>query len=171
MVGWGDRLLRGRVALAVVSATVTLGLAIAAHEVWGAELTGTTQPTGAAPATGTIPPAGAAPQAKKAEGPCGRAAGTTAARAVARVAERIYANEAHSDGVQPDRAQIENYGPLLSALARGDRAVVAEAVSYLVNSGTHSSRLRVSRKGGVLADAGGPYILAPQRGYLHYSGR
>ncbi len=180
MAGWGDRLARGRPAL-VVSATVALGLAIPAFaadaagtrtgDARAAELTGTTQPVGAAPAGGTVPPAGAAPPARTAEGPCGRAAGTAAAQAVLRVAERIYANEAHSDGVQPDRAQIENYGPLLSALARGDRAAVSEAVTYLVYSHTHIVRLRVSRGGEVLADVGGPYILAPQRGHLHYEGR
>jgi hypothetical protein len=180
MAGWGDRLPRGRFALAVVSAAVTLGLAMSAfaigiavtwtREARAAELTGSTQPAGAAPPGGAVPGAGVAP-ARTAEGPCGRAAGTTAAQTVARVAERIYANEAHSDGVPADRAQIENYGPLLSALARGDRAAVTEAVSYLVYSHTHIVRLRLSRGGEVLADVGGPYILAPQRGHLHYEGR
>lgn len=175
MTSPGNGLLRRPQALAEASARVTVALALSAFSIGfvgagiteqlAAESAAANQPAGSAP------PAATAPPAKPAEGPCRKATGMTAAQAVGRIAERIYANEATGDGVQPDRAQIESYRPLLIALAEGNRAAVQKAVTDLVYSGTHIVRLRVSRGGAVLADVGGPYILAPQRGYLHYHAR
>jgi hypothetical protein len=87
------------------------------------------------------------------------------------MARRIYANELSSPEVRQDRNQVETYSPLLSALARGNRAAVNEAVTSLVYSHTHVVRLRVTRGGQVIADVGGPDILAPVSGNLRLGGR
>jgi hypothetical protein len=87
------------------------------------------------------------------------------------VAARIYANELSSSEVSSDKSQVEGFSPLLSAVASGDRAAVREAVTSLVFSHTHVVRLRVTRGGEVLADVGGPDILAPVSGSLRHGGR
>jgi len=102
---------------------------------------------------------------------CGPASAQAAAAAAAMVARRIYDQEVSSAGVSADRLQVERYGPLLRALVDGRRAAVAEAVHSLVYSHTHIVRLRVSSGGALLADIGGPYILAPVSGRLRVGGR
>jgi hypothetical protein len=87
------------------------------------------------------------------------------------VAERIYAAEVHSSATDSDKHQIESYGPLLSAVASGDHAAIHTAVHSLVYSHTHIVRLRVSRGSELLADEGGPYILAPISGTLRAHGK
>jgi hypothetical protein len=106
------------------------------------------------------------------------------------VAERIYRDELVGSGTIADQHQVEENGPLLKALARvsalakgkgsgtGARAVreaaqdaVTEAVHGLVYSHTHIVRLRVLQGGKLLADIGGPYIIAPVGGSLRYHGR
>jgi hypothetical protein len=109
--------------------------------------------------------------ASAAEAPCAAAAPATAARAAGTVAESIYALEVSSAEVQADRRQVEGYAPLLSAVASGNRSEVAAAVTHLVYSGTHIVRLRVTHGATVLADVGGPYILAPASGNLRFHGR
>ena len=103
--------------------------------------------------------------------PCGAAAPETLANTVGLVATRIYEGELASTGVSADQRQVEGYTPLLSALASGNRAAVQEAVTSLVYSHTHVVRLRVTQRGVVLADVGGPYILAPVGGNLRFHGR
>jgi len=98
--------------------------------------------------------------------PCGAAAPETLVRTVGLVATRIYANELSSSEVFSDKRQVESFAPLLSALASGNRAGVREAVKSLVFSHTHVVRLRVTRGGEVIADVGGPEILAPVSGSL-----
>jgi hypothetical protein len=104
------------------------------------------------------------------EAPCGAAAGQTAAAAVLGPAERIYRLELSSTEVRADKHQVESYGPLLSALASGSTAAVQRADTALVYSGTHIVRLRVTRGATVLADVGGPYIIAPVSGTLRQGG-
>ena len=103
--------------------------------------------------------------------PCGAAAGKILTSSVGLVATRIYRRELASPGVRADQRQVETYAPLLNALASGDRAAVGKAVTSLVYSHTHVVRLRVTRGGAVLADVGGPYILAPVGGVLRLRGR
>jgi hypothetical protein len=103
--------------------------------------------------------------------PCGSAAPETRARVVGLVGTRIYANELSSSEVFGDKSQVERFSPLLDAVARGDRTAVREAVTSLVFSHTHVVRLRVRRGGEVLADVGGPDILAPVNGSLRRGGR
>jgi hypothetical protein len=100
--------------------------------------------------------------------PCGGDTAATVAEAIGTVATRIYEEEAAGG---PDKQQVEGDRPLLSALAAGNRAAVKSAVTRLVFSGTHIVRLRIIQGGEVLADVGGPYVLAPVRGVLRFGGR
>jgi hypothetical protein len=93
------------------------------------------------------------------------------AQTVGRAAMQIYAAERSSTGVSADKNQVERFEPLLSALASGNQASVKQAVTRLVYSGTHIVRLRVTRGGVLLADVGGPYIIAPVGGNLRFHGR
>jgi hypothetical protein len=120
----------------------------------------------------TATPAGASSAAAPTAGaPCGAAAVQTRAAAAGSVAARIYGREVSSPEVRRDQHQVESYGPLLSALASGNRRAVNEAVTSLVFSHTHVVRLRVSQGGSLLADVGGPLILAPVGASLRFHGR
>jgi hypothetical protein len=103
--------------------------------------------------------------------PCGTEAATVAARSAGLVARRIYELELNSAEVRADRRQVETNQPLLTAVASGNRAAIQSAVTALVFSGTHIVRLRVTAGAGVLADVGGPYIIAPVGGSLRTGGR
>jgi hypothetical protein len=120
--------------------------------------------------------------------PCAAATAQTLVGVDGNVAERIYRDELAGSGTIADKHQVEEYGPLLSALARsnalakgggaGNRAAVKEAVNavteavhQLVYSHTHIVRLRVMQGGKLLADIGGPYIIAPVGGSLRLHGR
>lgn len=105
------------------------------------------------------------------EAPCGPAAAAAATRTVRVGAERIYELELASREVRADRRQVQGYAPLLRALAAGDQAAVLSAVTSLVYSHTHIVRLRVTRGNTVVADVGGPYIIAPVSGPLRVGGR
>lgn len=102
---------------------------------------------------------------------CGRAAPEVLAQTIGAVAAQIYAGEVASAETIKDRRQVEDYAPLLRALAKGEKAAVKAAVTSLVYSHTHIVRLRVIRGSTVLADVGGPYILAPLTGTLRLRGR
>jgi hypothetical protein len=103
--------------------------------------------------------------------PCGAAAAETLARSAGTVATRIYAGELSGSETRSDQRQVEQFGPLLSALSNGERAAVSSAVSSLVFSHTHVVRLRVTQGARVVADIGGPYILAPVGGTLRLHGK
>jgi hypothetical protein len=102
---------------------------------------------------------------------CGTEAPETLAQTVGLVATRIYQNELASSEVTHDKSQVESYGPLLSALEGGNQAAIRQAVTSLVFSHTHIVRLRVSSGARVLADVGGPQILAPVSGSLRHNGK
>lgn len=101
---------------------------------------------------------------------CGAAGPETLAQTAGAVAVQIYERELQSSEVSADQREVEGYAPLLSALASGDRAAVQEAVTSLVYSHTHIVRLRVTQGSAVLADVGGPYIIAPVGGSLRFDG-
>jgi len=103
--------------------------------------------------------------------PCGQSTTRSLAATDGKVAERIYRDELGGPATGNDRHQVETYGPLLDALAEGNQSAIPEAVIALVYSGTHIVRLRVSQKGTLLADVGGPYIVAPTGGNLYDHGR
>jgi hypothetical protein len=107
--------------------------------------------------------------------PVGPACATGAAEELAHtagvVAQRIYAGELASSETGADKREVEEYEPLLNAMASGERGAIEAAVHHLVYSGTHIVRLRVMKGSTVLADIGGPYILAPVTGTLRQHGR
>jgi hypothetical protein len=102
---------------------------------------------------------------------CGSAAPEALAQTVGWVAKQIYEGEVSSPETVKDRHQVESYAPLLRAVASGEKAAVKAAVTSLVYSHTHIVRLRVSRGSKLLADVGGPYVLAPLSGTLRLHGR
>ncbi len=119
----------------------------------------------AAPAaTGATTPSGASAA-------CGAGGAEVLATSVGEVGERIYAAELGSSETASDRRQIESYAPLLSALENDERGAIEAAVHSLVYSHTHIVRLRVERGSQLVADVGGPYILAPIGGTLRSHGR
>jgi hypothetical protein len=124
---------------------------------------------------GTPQPAGglarASGPASASRQPCGAAAPEVLARTIGTVATRIYGNELASGEVHSDERQVERFAPLLAAVSSGNREATLAAVTSLVFSHTHIVRLRVTRDGAVLADVGGPLILAPVSGHLRRSGR
>jgi len=140
---------RGRRAISIVAGALTLA--------------------GAALAATIVASSPAAPNV--AATPCGPAAAEVLARTAGSVAERIYAGEVKSSATLGDKHQIESDGALLSAVAGGDRAAIKAAVHRLLYSHTHIVRLRISRGSQLLADEGGPYILAPISGTLRSHGR
>lgn len=123
------------------------------------------RPPSAAVAAAPAPPTSAGPATA-----CGARAAEVLATTAGTVAERIYAAEVKSSEVLGDKRQIESDGSLLSAVASGDGAAIRAAVHTLVYSHTHIVRLRVSRGSVLLADEGGPYILAPIGGRLRLHG-
>jgi hypothetical protein len=102
---------------------------------------------------------------------CGPGAPEALAQTVGSVAKQIYEGEVSSSETVKDRHQVESYAPLLRAVASGEKAAVRAAVTSLVYSHTHIVRLRVSRGSKLLADVGGPYVLAPLSGTLRLHGR
>jgi len=102
---------------------------------------------------------------------CGPAAPEVLAHSAGEVATRIYGAELSSSETQGDQRQVEGNGPLLSAVAGGNRGEIEAAVTSLVYSHTHIVRLRITTGSTVLADVGGPYILAPISGRLRLNGR
>jgi hypothetical protein len=101
---------------------------------------------------------------------CGTAGPETLAQTIGWVARRIYTGEIHSPETIKDRLQVETYEPLLHAVAKGNKAAIKAAVTSLVYSHTHIVRLRVLTGKKLLADVGGPYILAPLYGTLTLHG-
>jgi hypothetical protein len=137
----------------------------------GAAAQGTSSNSNGTRATSAPGASASVAPAPSAVAPCGAAAAQTRAATAGFVATRIYGREVSSPEVRRDQHQVESYGPLLSALAGGSRSAVSEAVTSLVFSHTHVVRLRVSQGGSLLADVGGPLILAPVGGSLRLHGR
>jgi hypothetical protein len=102
---------------------------------------------------------------------CGPAAPDALAQTVGSVAKQIYEGEVSSSETVKDRHQVESYAPLLRAVANDEKTATQTAVTSIVYSHTHIVRLRVSRGAKLLADVGGPYVLAPLSGTLRLHGR
>jgi hypothetical protein len=104
---------------------------------------------------------------------CGTTAGAQATLAVyTSAAVRIYEGELSGSEVAADVGHVRESTQLLQALASGSRAAVQEAVHAIVYAPHwHIVRLRVLSHGQVLADVGGPYIVAPVTGTLRLHGR
>ena len=114
----------------------------------------------------------AAPAAALA-GACGSATQATVTSDYRALAWTIYAGELAGPEVRQDTDHVLASRALASGLADGDSAAVLAATQKLVyHSRWHIVRLRVlSRSGSVVADVGGPYVLAPVVGGISYRGR
>ena len=119
-------------------------------------------------------------RASAAVGPAGRsgaeACGSASAAAISAVdvaaARHIYAGELHGGEMRADIGHVTGSQALLSAMAGSNPAAVQAAVHGLVYAPHwHIVRLRVLKAGKVLADVGGPYIIAPVTGTLRWHGR
>ena len=163
--------MRSRAATPVLTAVLS-ALALAAC---GASAQGTTASSPSAPAPTASSASALASAAPAPVTPVGPACATGAAEELAHtagvVAQRIYAGELASSETGADKREVEEYEPLLNAMASGERGAIEAAVHHLVYSGTHIVRLRVMKGSTVLADIGGPYILAPVTGTLRQHGR
>jgi hypothetical protein len=151
-------------------ARISVGLAVACGA-YSASAEGMSDRASRHPARAQGTAAASAPGPSVAGPPCRQAGPETLAKAVGLVATRIYAREVSGLGVHADRSQVEHNIPLLNALMHRNRAGVRRAVTRLVFSHTHVVRLRVTQRNAVLADVGGPYILAPVGGTLRVHGR
>lgn len=127
-----------------------------------------TGPAGGTAVAGlAVPPTAASPGAA-----CGAASARTVASVYDRVARRIYEGEVHSQEVRTDIAHVTGSQELLGALASANAQAVHKAVYSIVYAPHwHIVRLRVTQNRRVLADVGGPYIIAPVSGALTVNGR
>jgi hypothetical protein len=99
---------------------------------------------------------------------CGASSEDTLVNTLSRVASVIYAAEAGGRTV-PQIRRVQGDQALLSAVARSDPAATRVAVERLLTQ--HIVRMRVSAGGRLLADVGGPYVLAPVHAPLSLGGR
>ena len=103
---------------------------------------------------------------------CGPSSAATAAQVDTAVAQAIYAGEVHSSSVSADAAHVTGSAALLSALAGSSAPATYAAVHQIVYTPHwHIVRLRVIQNGRVLADVGGPDVIAPVSGVLRRHGR
>jgi hypothetical protein len=118
----------------------------------------------AAPNQGATTPASGAP--------CGASTAATVSAVVASVESNIYGGELASPETTADARHIARSAALLQAVAQGDKQAARRAVRALVyHPFWHIVRIRVLSLGGhVLADVGGPYVIAPVRGTLRLAG-
>jgi hypothetical protein len=103
-----------------------------------------------------------------ASGACGAATRGVLATVDAEIVTRIDANELAGTEVSADLRHVSTSRRLIGALARHDVAAARVAVAKLVyHHGWHIVRLRVlDRAGRLVADVGGPYVIAPVSGLL-----
>jgi hypothetical protein len=112
------------------------------------------------------------PAGRSAAGACGSASADAASAVEMAAARHILAGELHGAEVRADIGHITSSQALLSAMAGSNPATVQAAVHALVYAPHwHIVRLRVLKGGKVLADVGGPYIIAPVTGTLRWHGR
>jgi hypothetical protein len=103
---------------------------------------------------------------------CGPATAATISSVDDSVAQRIYVGELSGAELGVDIAHVTGSAELLNALDHGDQRAVYAAVHALVYTPRwHIVRLRVIQYGRVLADVGGPDIIAPISGTLRFKGR
>ncbi len=103
---------------------------------------------------------------------CAGASASTIASVDDAVAHGIYEGELRSTEVSADIAHVTGSQALLSALEAGDSAAVHSAVHAIVYTPHwHIVRLRVTEAGHVLADVGGPDVIAPVSGALSRNGK
>lgn len=122
---------------------------------------------------GRAPPAAASTSGvAKSAGPCGSASAATVARVDEAVARRIYVAELRGYEVRADLAHVRESTELRAALRSSNQAAVYAAVHNIVYTPHwHIVRLRVIQHGRLLADVGGPHVIAPVSGVLRSNGK
>jgi len=111
------------------------------------------------------------PSAGAVDGSCGLSTASVLEAVDAQVTSNIYANELAGREVSEDLAQITAAPDLLAAVSADAPAATFKAVQRIVyHPGWHIVRLRVlDASGRLLADFGGPFVVAPVRGILRSS--
>jgi hypothetical protein len=99
---------------------------------------------------------------------CGSNARETVKHTLERVANAIYAGEGGSRA-QTQVRRVQRDAAFRRAAARRDPEATRLAISNLLTE--HIVRLRVNAGGRLLADVGGPYVLAPVQAVLRDGGR
>ena len=104
-----------------------------------------------------------------ADAACGAATAGVIATADGELTTQIYANELGGQEVSDDLKVVTGSRRLIAALESHDPAAIHKATSKLVyHPFWHIVRLRVLDPAGhLLADVGGPYVIAPVSGVLH----
>ena len=108
------------------------------------------------------------PASVVAAGPCGPSTSSVLTAVDAQVTSDIYSNELAGREVTQDVAQIMAAPDLLAAVSADAPSATFKAVQRIVyHPGWHIVRLRVlDAAGRLLADFGGPFVIAPVRGTL-----
>jgi len=101
---------------------------------------------------------------------CGATPQDTLVNTLSRVAALIYAGEGGPHALLQIHNAQQN-SALLQAVAERNPVAVRKAVVGLVYDHSHIVRLRVSAGGHLLADVGGPYVLAPVSAPLRLHGK
>ncbi|HTR73076.1 MAG TPA: hypothetical protein VMG80_05715 [Solirubrobacteraceae bacterium] len=99
---------------------------------------------------------------------CGADATATVDATLARIARLIYTSEGGPRAREQVR-RVQHNRALLDAVAARDPEATRSAIDTLLNE--HIVRMRVSAGGRLLADVGGPYVLAPVHAPLRLHGR
>jgi hypothetical protein len=99
---------------------------------------------------------------------CGRTTEDTVVNTVSRIANLIYAGEGGRRTL-PQVRRVQADQRLVRAVAAGDRPATRSAIQALLTE--HIVRLRVNTPAGLLADVGGPFVLAPVTAPLSIGGR
>lgn len=99
---------------------------------------------------------------------CGTDAQSTQFNTISRIAHLIYEGEAGKRTL-PQVRRVQGNAALLDAVAARDPKATLKAVEALLHH--HIVRLRIEAGGRVLADDGGPYVLAPVSAPLRLHGR
>jgi hypothetical protein len=99
---------------------------------------------------------------------CGSSAEETVVHTLGRIASLIYAGEAGARTL-PQVRRVQRDQALLHAVAARDPLATKAAIEALLTE--HIVRLRVSAGGALLADVGGPFVLAPVSAPLRLEGR
>ncbi len=99
---------------------------------------------------------------------CGASREATVAKTLQGVAMLIYKGES-GPRARLQVKRVQAYKPLQEAVAARDPEAARKAIDVLLHK--HVVRLRVSTQGALLADVGGPYVLAPLRAPLTQNGR
>ncbi len=115
---------------------------------------------------------GALAVAANSKAACAGSADTVLSRTLGEVGMRIYRGELSRTGaVATAIASVTHSSALATAVASGEPPATRAAVTSIVYNHLHIVRLRVIRKGHVLADVGGPFVLAPLGGNIRLRGR